>query len=122
MLTARAPERFVDADEDKTSFDVQVFEVKSDCISLCIIDDCRDSDVPLLEFSLSELYFRHELESALLKDELVMPKPILPPPVEDNASTASIDKHFGTQICAILAGDYYNRALSGWEPFIEPWK
>lgn len=30
-------------------------QVNAECITLCVIDDCLDSDVPLLEVSLSEL-------------------------------------------------------------------
>lgn len=30
--------------------------MQADCITLCVIDDCCDSDVPLLEVSLSELH------------------------------------------------------------------
>ncbi|KAG7207931.1 hypothetical protein KM043_009519 [Ampulex compressa] len=65
-------------------------ELQTSCARICIIDDCRDADVPLLEITLQDL--------ALM------------------------------QTCAgpgIITGtfsiDYYNRVLSGWEPFIEPW-
>lgn len=30
-------------------------QVNAECITLCVIDDCLDSDVPLLEVSLAEL-------------------------------------------------------------------
>lgn len=30
-------------------------QVTAECITLCVIDDCLDSDVPLLEVSLAEL-------------------------------------------------------------------
>lgn len=32
-----------------------MLQVSADCITLCVIDDCLDSDVPLLEISLTEL-------------------------------------------------------------------
>lgn len=30
-------------------------QVSAECATLCVIDDCLDSDVPLLEISLSDL-------------------------------------------------------------------
>ncbi|XP_043510420.1 vacuolar protein sorting-associated protein 13D isoform X2 [Frieseomelitta varia] len=67
------------------------FEVQTSCATICIIDDCRDADVPLLEISLQDLN---------LKQERVGP---------------------GT-VSATFSINYYNRVLSGWEPFIEPWR
>ncbi|XP_071874811.1 vacuolar protein sorting 13D isoform X1 [Bombus fervidus] len=66
------------------------FEIQISCARICIIDDCRDADVPLLEISLQDLN---------LRQERVGPGIV--------STTFSID--------------YYNRVLSGWEPFIEPW-
>jgi len=68
-----------------------LFQVKASHICVCVIDDCRDSDVPLLELSVSQLALEQEVDGG------------------------------GTAKC-ILASDYYNRLLSGWEPFIEPWQ
>ncbi|XP_054285267.1 intermembrane lipid transfer protein VPS13D-like [Macrosteles quadrilineatus] len=68
-----------------------VIEVETDCLSVCIIDDCRDADVPLLELTLGSLAYRQDLA-----------------------------QQSGSANCA-LHSDYYNRTLSGWEPFIEPW-
>ena len=65
-------------------------EVKTSSVNVCIIDDCRDADVPLLETTLSHLHLRHA--------------------------------HAGDgEASAAIAGSYYNRALSAWEPFLEPW-
>lgn len=75
--------------------------MKADCISLCIIDDCGDADVPLLEVSLSQLNLRQSLK-------------------EDELNSFEMEKR-GALEC-VLASDYYNRFLSGWEPIIEPWK
>ncbi|KAJ3643178.1 hypothetical protein Zmor_025903 [Zophobas morio] len=79
---------------------VKAIEVKANCISICIIDDCGDSDVPLLELSYAELNLHQLLPEFDIKD------PVYPQ---------------GTLEC-VLTGDYYNRVLSGWEPIIEPWK
>jgi len=68
-----------------------LFQVKASHICVCVIDDCRDSDVPLLELSVSQLALEQEVDGG------------------------------GTAKC-IVASDYYNRLLSGWEPFIEPWQ
>ncbi|XP_015283767.1 PREDICTED: vacuolar protein sorting-associated protein 13D [Gekko japonicus] len=67
-------------------------EVKAESICICFIDDCMDCDVPLAEFTFSRLNFLQRLRAS----------------PEGYA-------HF------TLSGDYYNRELSGWEPFIEPW-
>ncbi|XP_015598611.1 vacuolar protein sorting-associated protein 13D isoform X2 [Cephus cinctus] len=66
-------------------------ELQTSCLRICIIDDCRDADVPLLELTLSDLLARQALTGAGL-------------------------------VSATFTVDYYNRALSGWEPFVEPWR
>lgn len=75
--------------------------MKADCISLCIIDDCGDADVPLLELSLSNM----NLLQHLTVDEL-----------------CSFEMEKRGAVECVLTSDYYNRFLSGWEPVIEPWK
>ncbi|XP_025027200.1 vacuolar protein sorting-associated protein 13D isoform X1 [Python bivittatus] len=67
-------------------------EVKAESVCICFIDDCMDCDVPLAELTFSRLNFLQHLRAS----------------PEGYA-------HF------TLSGDYYNRELSGWEPFIEPW-
>ncbi|XP_069335464.1 intermembrane lipid transfer protein VPS13D [Eulemur rufifrons] len=67
-------------------------EIKAESVCICFIDDCMDCDVPLAELTFSRLNFLQHLRTS----------------PEGYA-------HF------TLSGDYYNRALSGWEPFIEPW-
>ncbi|XP_078616141.1 intermembrane lipid transfer protein VPS13D-like isoform X3 [Branchiostoma floridae x Branchiostoma japonicum] len=66
--------------------------VTANCACLCLIDDCKDSDVPLAEVALHDLMFVQYLEG-LVK---------------------------GSLNCALTV-DYYNRELSGWEPLVEPW-
>ncbi|XP_068395015.1 intermembrane lipid transfer protein VPS13D isoform X6 [Eschrichtius robustus] len=67
-------------------------EMKAESVCICFIDDCMDRDVPLAELTFSRLNFLQHVRTS----------------PEGYA-------HF------TLSGDYYNRALSGWEPFIEPW-
>uniref|UniRef100_A0A8C3DPQ3 Vacuolar protein sorting 13 homolog D n=1 Tax=Corvus moneduloides TaxID=1196302 RepID=A0A8C3DPQ3_CORMO len=67
-------------------------EIKAESVCICFIDDCMDCDVPLAELTFSRLNFLQHLRTS----------------PEGYA-------HF------TLSGDYYNRELSGWEPFIEPW-
>ncbi|XP_073089325.1 intermembrane lipid transfer protein VPS13D isoform X8 [Manis javanica] len=67
-------------------------EIKAEGVCICFIDDCMDCDVPLAEITFSRLNFLQHVRTS----------------PEGYA-------HF------TLSGDYYNRALSGWEPFIEPW-
>ncbi|KAG5282212.1 hypothetical protein AALO_G00053510 [Alosa alosa] len=64
-------------------------EVKAESVCICFIDDCLDCDVPLAELTFSRLYVLQRIGSTQ----------------EGNASFT-------------LSGDYYNRELSGWEPFI----
>ncbi|XP_064107510.1 intermembrane lipid transfer protein VPS13D-like isoform X2 [Macrobrachium nipponense] len=65
-------------------------EIKTGSVNICVIDDCGDCDVPLLEVSLSHLGLKQDYQGK------------------------------GSSGCT-LSVDYYNRALSGWEPFLEPW-
>ncbi|XP_034393657.1 vacuolar protein sorting-associated protein 13D isoform X3 [Cyclopterus lumpus] len=67
-------------------------EVKAESVCICFIDDCLDCDIPLAELTFSRLYVLQRIGSTQ----------------EGKASFT-------------LSGDYYNRELSGWEPFIEPW-
>nr|XP_015192573.1 PREDICTED: vacuolar protein sorting-associated protein 13D isoform X1 [Lepisosteus oculatus] len=67
-------------------------EVKAESVCICFIDDCLDCDVPLAELTFSRLYVLQRIGSN----------------PEGSASFT-------------VSGDYYNRELSGWEPFIEPW-
>lgn len=92
--------------------EIKAITVQANCISLCVIDDCKDADVPLLEMSLSELKFDQELSSS---SELMR---------RSNSSLIHDDKLcFKTgSVKGTFASDYYNRGLSGWEPLIEPWK
>ncbi|XP_040182653.1 vacuolar protein sorting-associated protein 13D [Rana temporaria] len=67
-------------------------ELKADNICICFIDDCMDCDVPLAEITFSRLlFFQHFVSNPNGSAEFT------------------------------LSGDYYNRELSGWEPFVEPW-
>jgi vacuolar protein sorting-associated protein 13D len=59
---------------------------------LCIIDDCKDCDVPLAEFSFNHVAFAQDV----------------------------VEKK-GSLVCTV-SGDFYNRDVSGWEPFLEAWK
>ncbi|XP_037336994.2 intermembrane lipid transfer protein VPS13D isoform X1 [Pungitius pungitius] len=67
-------------------------ELKAESVCICLIDDCLDCDIPLAELTFSRLYVLQRIGSTQ----------------EGKASFT-------------LSGDYYNRELSGWEPFIEPW-
>ncbi len=66
-------------------------ELKTSSVNLCVIDDCKDADVPLLEVAMSHLHLKHSFGGS-------------------------------GDACATMSGSYYNRALSSWEPFMEPWR
>lgn len=78
---------------------VNLVEVKASRISICVIDDCKDADVPLLELSLTHLELSHDVN---IKDQFRNIR----------------EGHLKT----VFASDYFNRGLSGWEPIVEPWK
>ena len=62
-------------------------------LSFCLIDDCGNNDIPLIEVMLNSLYLWHDLQHT-----------------KEGSSHATVVAY------------YYNRNVSGWEPFIEPWK
>lgn len=75
---------------------IRGIEIRTGCINLCVIDDCRDADLPLVEFTASQLLLRQTMDANQMNGD------------------GSINCQF--------AVDYYNRVLSGWEPFVEPFK
>uniref|UniRef100_A0A3Q2P469 Vacuolar protein sorting 13 homolog D n=1 Tax=Fundulus heteroclitus TaxID=8078 RepID=A0A3Q2P469_FUNHE len=90
--TAGHPRGRADSGSSSHSCPLSGVEVKADSVCICFIDDCLDCDIPLAELTFSRLYVLQRIGSTQ----------------EGNASFT-------------LSGDYYNRELSGWEPFIEPW-
>ncbi|XP_028266472.1 vacuolar protein sorting-associated protein 13D isoform X2 [Parambassis ranga] len=89
---AGRPRARADSSTSSHSAPLSGVEVKAESICICFIDDCQDCDIPLAELTFSRLYMLQRIGSTQ----------------EGNASFT-------------LSGDYYNRELSGWEPFIEPW-
>lgn len=101
-LTKNAePIRSIPRRRDPLEF--KTVELRASLIAICVIDDCKDADVPLLEFSLAELEMRQEMG----RD----------PSRSPNSNGFKAGHLRGTFFSA-----YYNRFLSGWEPVIEPWK
>ncbi|XP_053697242.1 intermembrane lipid transfer protein Vps13D [Sabethes cyaneus] len=99
---------------------VEAIELKAPCISICIIDDCRDADVPFVELSLNKLDLRQEMGQC---------SPVAATDGNDGDATPAIEAFSTTfsgyksgRMTGVFASDYYNRALSGWEPLIETWK
>ncbi|GAB1600262.1 intermembrane lipid transfer protein VPS13D [Argonauta hians] len=78
---------------EQNSWFLTGIEIKASSICICLIDDCKDADVPLAEISFNYLELHQQL----------------------------LPKKVGRGMFKLL-GDYYNRKLSGWEPFIEVWK
>lgn len=90
----------VNSTSNNKIMEIHAIAINAYCISLCIIDDCKDADVPLLEFSMSQLEFKQEL----------------------NRQVLSLSGFCAGYLKTVIASDYYNRHLSGWEPVIEPWE
>uniref|UniRef100_A0A182P4B8 UBA domain-containing protein n=1 Tax=Anopheles epiroticus TaxID=199890 RepID=A0A182P4B8_9DIPT len=110
-----------------SALNISAIEMKSPCISICVIDDCRDADVPLVELSLSKLDLRQELGQlhgvnlgALDCDVPSDRDPNVAVAVD--ALAASFSGYNAGRMAGVFAVDYYNRVLSGWEPMIESWK
>lgn len=86
--------------KNSTKLEMNSFSLNANSISVCIIDDCLDADVPLLEFSLSNLTLNQRIHNGDDKNSIQL---------------------YEGKIETTIASDYYNRRLSGWEPVIEPW-
>lgn len=95
-----------------SSINIKAVEIRANCISICVIDDCKDADVPFLELSFSELEGRQELGSS--NDYQTM--------VPSGTALVPISGYKTGYLKGVFASDYYNRVLSGWEPLIELWK
>ncbi|XP_045785521.1 vacuolar protein sorting-associated protein 13D isoform X1 [Maniola jurtina] len=101
---------------------LKAIQVNAECVTLCVIDDCLDSDVPLLEVSLVDL----QVEQDLRKVEESFEDPLLvSTPASELGGTGAAQPAGGAgggKLRAQLSADYYNRTLSGWEPVVEPWR
>ncbi|XP_041977291.1 vacuolar protein sorting-associated protein 13D [Aricia agestis] len=108
---------------EPTSRSLRLVQVSAECVTLCVIDDCLDSDVPLLEVTLADLHLDQDLRKAeeSFEDPLLVSTPSggggALPGVEVARRGAG-----GGRVRGVLSVDYYNRALSGWEPVVEPWR
>ncbi|CAH0702102.1 unnamed protein product [Spodoptera exigua] len=99
---------------------LKAVQVAADCITLCVIDDCLDSDVPLLEVSLSDLHVDQDLRK--IEESFEDPMLVSTPAGPGGAIVARGSGAGGGRLAALLTVDYYNRTLSGWEPVVEPWR
>jgi len=82
--------------ELKAPWLVQSIKLNMSNFCLCIIDDCKDVDIPLTDIQFNRIKLVHSFV---------------------------VNQDIGGQGSAefSLNIDYYNRLLSGWEPLIEPW-
>lgn len=85
-------------DAATSSLSIHSIELGMDNFCICIIDDCKDVDIPLTDIQFNHLKLVHLTRSN---------------PKEDQTRHGSAE--FGLNV------DYYNRLLSGWEPLVEPW-
>ncbi|XP_051860655.1 intermembrane lipid transfer protein Vps13D isoform X1 [Drosophila albomicans] len=77
----------------------------ANCISMCVIDDCMDADVPLLEISLTKMLLKYKFQANGIE-------------VDKLSSNNSAEGDLDTEVTL----NYYNRRLSGWEPLAEIWQ
>lgn len=106
--------------------DVRAIVLRASCISICVIDDCKDADVPLLEMSFSELEGRQELGNGNANGNddatAIATSATTMSPSGGASGGLSINGYRSGYLKGVFASDYYNRVLSGWEPLIEAWK
>ncbi|XP_037935876.1 vacuolar protein sorting-associated protein 13D [Teleopsis dalmanni] len=88
---------------ENSVFDIHDLYLNANRISICIIDDCMDADVPLLEFSMSRLKVKQKI-------------------AHKNPNESNNLVYLEGNLETVIGSDYYNRRLSGWEPIIEPWE
>ncbi|XP_073839094.1 vacuolar protein sorting 13D isoform X2 [Musca autumnalis] len=84
-----------------TFLKVSSMTFNANSLSICIIDDCLDADVPLLELSLLHLKIDQKF---------------------DNLIDTNLVKYYEGKVETVMSSSYYNRHLSGWEPIIEAWE
>lgn len=75
-----------------TNFNIHSIELNMENFCICIIDDCKDVDIPLTDIQFNHLKMIHYASN-----------------IEQGSAEFSLNI------------DYYNRLLSGWEPLVEPW-
>ncbi|VVC98574.1 unnamed protein product [Leptidea sinapis] len=118
-------------------------QLSAECVTLYVIDDCLDSDVPLLELCLADVHLEQFKNISvsnkvydvwckdLRKAEESFEDPLLVSTPSAASSTCTLDaggagpRRAGAgagRLRGSLTVDYYNRMLSGWEPIIEPWR
>ncbi len=79
-------------------FFIHSLELSMENFCICIIDDCKDVDIPLTDIQFNHMKMVHFMK----KDD-------------SNMMLEQGSAEFGLNV------DYYNRLLSGWEPLVEPW-
>ncbi|XP_031630682.1 vacuolar protein sorting-associated protein 13D isoform X2 [Contarinia nasturtii] len=107
----------------ESALNIKAVVIRASCISICVIDDCKDADVPLLEVSFSELEGRQELGSLTDYQNMINSSSSGGSSrAESLVPTTSGSGYKVGYLKGVFASDYYNRVLSGWEPLIESWK
>lgn len=106
---------------EESALNIKAVVIRANCISICVIDDCKDADVPLLEVSFSELEGRQELGS-LADYQSAVSSSHGHSRTNSIVSASSGSGYKAGYLKGVFASDYYNRVLSGWEPLIESWK
>lgn len=121
-LTQNAePIKIQPAQRQESALNIKAIVLRANCISICVIDDCKDADVPLLEVSFSELEGRQELGSLAEYQSMINSQGHSRSGSIVSATSMGSGYKAG-HLKGVFASDYYNRVLSGWEPLIESWK
>lgn len=106
--TKKKPEEVEETDDSNkptraNKFFAQSVKLSMGNFCICIIDDCKDVDIPLTDIQFNRIKLVHNFPTEIGKTRVIA----------NTAEQGSAE--FGLNI------DYYNRLLSGWEPLIEPW-
>lgn len=94
----------IETAKPKTKF-AQSVHLNMSNFCICIIDDCKDVDIPLTDIQFDRIKLVHYFGNEFRSDSSDLGT--------NTAEQGSAE--FGLNV------DYYNRLLSGWEPLVEPW-
>lgn len=127
-MVASSTQKITNSDDEDQKYYLQGtnvsftnFECKISAVNICIIDDCRDADVPLVELTVQRfVYFFWCFDWTQIFHLKICN-------FDFTIFFQNYRLHFHHDFEGIgeasstWSSMYYNRALSTWEPLMEPW-
>lgn len=90
------------------SLNLTDLSLKMENFCFCLIDDCNDIDVPLVDIQFNRFQLTQKFAGKNPANQL------------SQLSSANNQQQQGNAEFALNI-DYFNRLVSGWEPLVEPW-